>query len=309
MTDALDHAIVHTLAYADVFDYPLSAAEVHRYLIGAAAAPAEIGRRLGALSNGRKQIEQHGDWFVLPGRAENCMARRNRAFASARLWAQAQRWAARIAALPFVHMVAVTGALAMNNAPDHDDIDLFLITQPRRVWLARAMTVGIVRLARLAGTGLCPNYVLAVTALAQTQQNLFIAHEIAQMVPLFGDDVYHQLRVANDWTAQWLPNANGPPQLPITPAWLGHTALRAKRVGENMLGGAIGDWLDAHEQQRKSRKFAHYQRSNPAAAQLDQQRAKGHFNDHGTKIMQNYQLRVSNLKIPFVVGGDDVCRA
>lgn len=309
MTDALDHAIVHTLAYADVFDYPLSAAEVHRYLIGAAAVPAEIDRQLSALSNGRKQIEQHGDWFVLPGRAENCAARRNRAFASARLWAQAQCWAARIAALPFVRMVAITGALSMNNAPNHDDIDLFLITQPRRVWLTRAMTVGMVRLARLAGTGLCPNYVLAVTALAQTQQNLFIAHEIAQMVPLFGDEVYHQLRAANGWTEHWLPNASGPPQLPIMPTPLGGKALQAKHGAENMLGGAIGDWLDAHEQRRKSRKFARYQRNNPAAAQLDQQHAKGHFNDHGAKIMQNYQLRVTKLKIPAAAGADNVCHA
>ena len=38
----LKRAILQSLAYADVFDYPLTAGEVHRRLIGLAATPEAI---------------------------------------------------------------------------------------------------------------------------------------------------------------------------------------------------------------------------------------------------------------------------
>jgi len=286
-------AILCTLAYADIFDYPLTASEVHRYLIGVSASLPEIQVQLHKLANGHKQIEQHGDWFVLPQRAENCTTRRARNVSSTRLWAHAQHWGAKVAKLPFVRMVAVTGALSMNNAPDNDDIDLFIITQTGRVWLARAMAVSLVRWARRSGIGLCPNYVLAASALAQTQRNLFIAHEIAQMIPLNGESIYKQLRLENAWTAHFLPNANdAPTTIPMinTP----NNSL-IKPAAEALLSGKLGDWLDHHEHQRKQRKFANYQRSNPLAAQLDHHHVKGHFNDHGTKIITNYELRITNF--------------
>src|SRR2546422_753264 len=84
--------------------------------------------------------------------------------------------------LPFVRLVAVTGALAMNNARAGDDIDLFILAQPGRLWLCRLLVLGVVKLAARRGHTLCPNFLLSTGRLRLSERNLFTAHEVVQMV-------------------------------------------------------------------------------------------------------------------------------
>ena len=107
------------------------------------------------------------------------------------LWQQAQRYTRPIATIPFVRMVGITGSLAMNNARSHqDDIDLLIVTARNRVWLARGLVILIVHLARRFGVTICPNYVMAQHCLEIGEPSLFFAHELAQLVPLYGLDTY-----------------------------------------------------------------------------------------------------------------------
>jgi hypothetical protein len=231
-------------------------------------------------------------YVTLQGRQSIAAVREARQGSSARLWPLARRWAAVIAGLPFIRMVAVTGALAVDNAPEDDDIDYLIVTAPGRVWLARALVVAVVRAARLLGVGLCPNYVLAGTALRQRRCDLFIAHDLAQMVPLVGHDVYAEMRAANPWASDYLPQAQHPlrrePELRLS----GWQSI-VQRGGERLLGGRLGAALERWERDRKLRKFARAADQAGSAAELDADRVKGHFEDHGHPIMQKFHERVA----------------
>lgn len=288
----LAEAILRTLIYADVFSFPMTDHEIQHFLIGVTATVSEVRGMLLESRWLNDHVECTNGYFALRGRAAITLERQTRAAASEALWPQACRYGALLAHLPFVRMVALTGALAMRNAHHgDDDIDYLLVTVPGRVWLTRALIVIIVRLVRLRGVKLCPNYVLAETALAQDKNDLYMAHEIAQMVPLAGLDVYRALRAANVWADELLPNAQdvfyGEPDTTPDGVWRG-----MQQIGEWLLGGWIGTSLENWEQRRKLRKFAREAQKPHSSAQLDAEHVKGHFNDYGYPTLHQYEHRL-----------------
>jgi hypothetical protein len=295
-----DAAILRTLLYADVFDYPLTLAEIHHYLIASPAArlpaPETIESALRSSPWLQKRVTRVNSYVTLRDREAIGALRDERRRHSARLWQDARRWGYRLGCLPFVRMVAVTGALAVDNSPPDDDIDFLLVTAPGRVWLARALAVVLVRLARRRGVGLCPNYVLAQTALAQSQRNLYAAHDLQQMVPLVGRTVYAEMQAANPWSRDYLPHANGPlrqePELRPT-GW----GARLQRWGEHLLGGRLGQALEGWERRRKLRKFAPAAQESQAA-ELDGEHVKGHFQDNGWPILHKFEERLARYGEP-----------
>src|SRR4051812_23887886 len=137
---ALEQAILATLIYSDLFDYPLTLDEIALYLIGCRAGPAEIGTALaGAWLTAR--VEQQQGYYCLAGRGAVVALRRGRAAKSARLWRRAQHYGRCLRHLPFVRMIAVTGALAMDNVNGNEDIDLLVVAAPGRVWIARRFLI------------------------------------------------------------------------------------------------------------------------------------------------------------------------
>lgn len=292
----LEVAILRTVLYADVFNYPLTLAELHHYLIhDHPTAVAHVEDIITQSPMLKEHIQSLDGYFFSSGRTELVELRRQREEASQRLWGQAKHYAVWIARLPFVRMVALTGALAMHNAADQeDDLDYLVITTPGRVWLTRAFCIALVKWARRKGIILCPNYILAETALTQGRQDLFIAHEVGQMVPLYGDDRYRKMREANSWIITHLPNCMGPlhqePLIELAPLW-----QQSKRLLEWVFNSPIGALLEGWEHRRKLRRFAQEMKTPHHAAKLDNEQVKGHFQDHGFRVLAAYQDRLARL--------------
>lgn len=286
---ALERAIVQAVAYADVFDYPLTADEIHRYLVG---VPASRGMVRAVLSNGRPAVlARCGRYFTLEGRESAVETRRARATVAAEYWRRAVRYGHTMGNLPFVRMVAVTGALAMDNMAD-GDIDYLVVTEPGRLWVCRALIVGLVRLAALRGTELCPNYFLSEQALVLDDRNLFTAHEVAQMVPLTGMTTYQRLRALNRWTDTYLPNAGGAPRR-VAPVEA--SVRRTRRLLERTLRSRLCGPLERWEMTRKMRKLGKRGYAHVEAA-FGPDWCKGHFGDHGHLTLSRYEERMRALE-------------
>ncbi|MCS7221669.1 MAG: hypothetical protein N0A15_10285 [Anaerolineae bacterium] len=289
-SSTIEAAILQTIAYADVFDYPLTVEEVHRYLVGMPASLAVVRASLNSAPLSRLLVHRQ-EFFALPGRASLVTLRRRRAEVARKMWTRATHYGRMMAALPFVRMVAVTGALAMDNVEPGDDMDYLIITEPGRLWLCRALIIVLVKLAARRGDFICPNYLLSERALVFQERTLYTAHELTQMVPLAGLTVYHRLRRLNGWTARFLPNAAGPPRSISEATPLSHPV---RALAESALRTPLGGWLERWEMQRKVRKLS--RQDGPSEANFCADWCKGHFQSHGQHTLEAFTERLRQFE-------------
>lgn len=289
-------AIVSTISYADIFDYPMRASEIHRYLIGCDSSPAQVQALL-AQQLDAAQIEQHEGYYSLPKRIETVATRMQRAEKAQKMWPQALAYGRMLAQLPFVRMVSVTGSLAVNNVDDKADIDYFIVAADQYLWLCRAVTILLVRIAKVRGVILCPNFFVAESALTLQTESLYAARELAQMVPIYGFGLYNELLARNRWMLDYLPNAlpfdaqNLPPQVSIAEPTL---VNQFKRISEKLLQTRFGRWLEQWEQKRKIPRFQASSKTPEAAFSADW--CKGHFDAHGERVLSHYTGKLANVE-------------
>ena len=289
----LERACVETVAYADVFDCALTQPELHRYLVGVEADRAAVRTALASDRVAGGFLHQTGAYVTLAGREQLVERRRACAEHGARLWPQAARYGALLARLPFVRLVAVSGALAVDNAGVNGDIDYFIVTEPDRLWLCRGLVIGVVRWAARRGITLCPNYFLSERVLALDPPNLFMAHEVTQMVPVGHTAVYRRFRRLNRWTDRFLPNAAGAPRLceatsDARPRW----SRTAEWAGRTSWGGRVERW----EQTRKIDRFSRRARGHDEA-RFSAEWCKGHFGGYGERVRLGLHDRLRALEL------------
>ncbi len=292
-------AILKVLLYADIFDYPLSAEEIHRYL-NISMRLEQVQEALGAAVR-QGTIVQTGPFYSLPQRADLAAVRVRRGEIARRMWPRACRYARLMASLPFVEMVAITGALSVDNVEADADMDFMLVCAPGQVWLVRALTGIMRRMARALGDRLCPNYILASNALELDQRNLYAARELFQMVPLYGLDVYRRLIAANTWAFSYLPNVT------LLPPPNGHHPLTGpirplRRSLEFGLRGWLGHKLHEAEWQRWQRMAARREHVGPEVV-LAPDRFKMHDLGHGGRILAVYAERLARYGLSLPDGG------
>jgi hypothetical protein len=238
---------------------------------------------------------------MLPGRDDVVATRKQRQTSAERLWPEAIVYGRLMARLPFVRMVGVTGSLAVNNVGPEEDIDYMIVTADDHLWVCRAFVILLVRWAARRAITLCPNYFLTESALRLSTQNLYTAHELTQMVPLFGLPLYHSMRRLNSWTDRFLPNAQGAPALPhYIPVPQPPKPIPGRNALEALLESRPGRWLDRVEMGRKVRRF---RREHPGSheAEFSAECCKGHFNQHQQRTIQAFERLVSeqsNLAAP-----------
>lgn len=216
MAISLARAAQATLLYADIFDYPLKLTEIRKYLVYKKCPETDIKKLERVLENS-PLVERSGQFYFITGKKKSLEKRIARNRYSLHKLRQAQSLAGRIGRIPFIRMIAVTGAVAAGNAETNDDIDLLLITESNRLWLVRFLCVLYLRIVgkyRKPGESevndkFCLNMYLDEDnlTLPKNEQDLYSARELVQLLPVYGKDfTYEKLLTANLWLKNYLPN-------------------------------------------------------------------------------------------------------
>jgi hypothetical protein len=202
-TAEVDRAILRTVLYASLFQAPLSLAELHRSLMDVGVDRLEIRARL-ARAFLRERVEVAGDRVYLRGREACLDLQRERRERTRRLLRRHRLLLRAVARVPFVRLVALSGACAHDNATA-SGVDLFLVARRGRAW---SVFLVVALLARVFGRRrtLSLNYVVDEDGQALPERDLFTAAEIVGLRPLSGGAAYLRFVEANAWVAERFPN-------------------------------------------------------------------------------------------------------
>jgi D-beta-D-heptose 7-phosphate kinase/D-beta-D-heptose 1-phosphate adenosyltransferase len=214
-------AILKTLAYSDIFSYPLKTSEIWKFLIWEEKAKKPkiktFKKSLKSLLKS-KTIEEEKNFFCLNGRKTTTKKRLKLKKINEQKLKTAKNFSQKLSRLPWIKAILLTGALALKNSEENDDIDFLVITSPKRLWLTRLSCIFLAEILRVRRRPkdtkikdkICLNLFLTEKNLKipLKKQNLFIAHEIVQAKPLVKKDkTYEKFIKENLWIKKYLPNA------------------------------------------------------------------------------------------------------
>lgn len=290
-------AILSALVYFDIFDHPLLRSELVLFAHAEQFTPELCHKKTDELI--RLGIAaSEGDFVFLAGRSELVAHRNVRNARAAAMEKKAQRFSRLISRFPFVRSVSISGSLSKGTMDEDGDIDYFIITEPRRLWVCRSLLVLYKKIILLnSRKHFCVNYFIDTDHLLIPDFNLFTATEISFIRPMYGKNIHQRFLLENNWIGKFYPNKNG--------FHAGHeladeTPGSGKRMLEKIFSGRLGEWLDTQffriTLKRWKKKFAHISddqfdlnfRSRKSVS-------KHHPNGFQWKVQQRYNERMAGL--------------
>ena len=198
--------VLKTLLYYDIFNYPLKSKEVFNFLGTNSISEEHVRRTLDTLAS-EILIYRFGNLYSLHPNETNIKRRVKGNNEAEKCLLVAQEKAKVIARFPFVRGVLASGSLSKGYMDEKSDIDFFIITAPRRLWIARTLLVLYKRIF-LGGSHkhFCVNYFVDEDHLEIEEKNLFTATELATVLPLYGSEQYAKLIDTNSWLKRFFPN-------------------------------------------------------------------------------------------------------
>lgn len=203
---------IATVAYADIFEYPLNQEEIYRWWIGDSKTATK------RLNSESPYIDAAQGYFFLKGRHDTIRRRLMRAKYSGLKWQQAHDLIAPLRSIASIELVGISGGLSMYNADLEDDIDLFIICSSGTAWVTRLLATFFFDIAsrrrrpksQRVADQVCLNMFVSLDALTlpESERDLYAAHEVLQMTPVFARKrVYESFLMKNRWVKKYLPNA------------------------------------------------------------------------------------------------------
>src|SRR5579862_5575651 len=175
-------AIHKTIDYAKLFQYPLH--------------PDELHDRLFDVEVDRSTFQQVLDSLHLESDPTLLTTRTQREAISDTAIHEALPHLHTLASMPFIRMIAFSGATAHRNMTSTDDVDLFIIVEDGKLWAVFLLAMLWAKMKGLRKR-LCMNYLISDAALPLAETDAFTAQQAASLKPIFGKGVYDRFHEMN----------------------------------------------------------------------------------------------------------------
>jgi len=231
--------ILSTLAYFDLFNYPLTQREIWQFLNNTCDSK-EFNESLSELVH-CALVHKFGEMYSLQNEYAIVSYQSEGNKKAVQLMRTAKKVARFLSKFPFVRGVGVSGSLSKNFANEASDIDLFIITSENKLWLARTFMHWFKKFTFLFNCQhfFCMNYYVDEKGMEIEEKNIYTAIEVVTLIPLQGEMAFEGFHAANLWSKTFLPNHF----LRVST----EESLKfffPKYIIEKVLDNRLGNWLD-----------------------------------------------------------------
>jgi hypothetical protein len=253
----VEAGVLKSLLYFDIFQYPLTAAELKALHPIKNSNSEDISLALNRLLENRR-IHQHGEFYQLPEAPSYADRRKSGNQLAVQRMQRALQRSRLVAAFPYVKAVMISGSLSKNYMEAGSDIDFFIITAPGRLWVTRTLLIAFKKIFLFnSHKDFCLNYFIDTDHLEIEDKNIFTATEVAFLLPTHNPALYKDFRAANIWADEYYPNHG----LRCLEQCAELERGLFKRFGEWLLKGRFGEALDSRFMRltmgRWQKKFTH----------------------------------------------------
>lgn len=303
MTPLAD-SINKTLSYFSLFSHPLTKEELFAFLWQPPLVSYED-----FLINGLPNINEKYGYYYLGNESDIADKRRERLLICEQKIKVAIKAVRKIRSVPFIRAVFVCNTVGAGTANQKSDIDFFIITAPKRVWLVRFFTNLILKFWNLRVSAnntkskICLSFFvdadnLNLDKLRIVNEDVYLAYWTHQLIPIFDPNNYHEeFLKSNNWTVKFLPNAYR-----LTSKYLSEVKDTKKSrvwrgIWQKMWSGIYGDIIEGQVKQIQMSIFKKTIKKMPEAGDkgvvISDTILKFHENDARRDIFENWKKRIN----------------
>lgn len=311
MKEQLAQSILSTLAYFDIFSHPLTAEELYRFLWkGKRDLSYELFlEELERLVSEEYWLKQHGAYYTLAGAKDYLEVRAERTWYVEHRLKIARRAANIFKWLPYVKAMFVCNQIEAGVSKG-SDIDVFIVVEPKRLWLTRLLITlvasgcGLRRSGEHVANHICLSFyatddVLDFSPIRIEEPDVYMAYWIDQLIPVYDPQGLHaKMQQENIWQRELLPHRQEQKR-PVS-RWRaddGKIGRRIRSFFEKAWTGAYGDLLEnqAKNVQRQKMKLNRESKQGSGGTDviISDQMLKFHENDRRGMFQEEWRKKIA----------------
>jgi len=209
-------AILSAVAFFDIFEYPLTAWEIWKFLYKNQASFSEVLCQLETMMQKRMLISSQGYYFF-PHKEKYILTRNKRYGFAEKKYAIAKRCATILSYLGGVKLVCVCNSLALSNVREESDIDFFIITQKNRIWSTRFLVTLMAHFTRMRRhhekiqDRVCLSFYISEEACnlekILLEKDIYFFYWLVNLYPVYDrEDIFEKFWNENKWLRECFPN-------------------------------------------------------------------------------------------------------
>jgi hypothetical protein len=293
----LEKNIIKTLAYYDIFLYPLTAEEVFRNLRINHSSEVEVNNILNDLVD-KKFLYSKGNYYLLKDDDSYIERRKDGNRIALKRMKTAKRMSWLISKFPFIRAILLSGSLSKGFMEKDSDIDYFVVTHPNRLWFSRTVLMIFKKIFLLNSRRIfCINYFVDSENLEIEEKNIFTATEIATLIPTFGPSVYDELYSKNTWIKEFYPNFPKRVTDQVLPEKKGILKLSLEKIFGRKLGDRLDDYfMQLFDKYNKKRYNKYDSEEFKLAFKSSKKESKHHPKFFQKKVIEEFNNKIKALE-------------